>query len=798
MPASHRSRVGLAAALGVTAIFVVACSTRTYAVPPTRHVAATPTPAATPPASGALLPIASVSAAIASVGSYYQTLPHTNLSSDLQSLAAHMVSSGQYKTAIISPGGISATLSDGELTLVYADAPEDVAPKTASAARIQGSRRPQSQVSFTGPPAPHSYVFLFDDADTDFSPQTDAAWGRALQTESFTNPGTKQPISNYSVSAGSASLAGITAFGTQGYALDYLSISTHGMIANIAPAGSSSTQYQYYLQSTTPITQRNQYVNDIASKRVALAVTLINGQGPSTFPVSLAFSPSWLTSHVKFNSGAVVNLLSCFGASPLILADNGTVFLNANVGRWFGWTKAVGILDDYATWSFGLDRLIGEQNPVIDDMNQLATQRTPPQRPFALDDIYTAMQTETRSGPIQTKNEPYAVSDVGFQPNAAFPPAADGTAARLIVTDFGYENLAGAPAIYAMPSIATMSVAESPTNGTLTILGRFPPDQGSVAIVDTSGQHDLAVSSWTTTKITAAIADSGAGSAGTVQVFSAANADGIASNAAPLTQWTGAITYQESDSLTNMGGVDGTGTGSLTATFTITFRSDVHPTVQQIDTTPAPQNLAFANVEGNSRASVTAVQGSFTSSEGTPPPATATISLSQVATLTPQALPLSQGTFVVGSYARQPAPCNDGLAGPENDAATIFCPAFGFFPPYVGICTQNPQDSGLCGGNAVFSPVGSFGAPSLTDPGIVTFAMDPSTYAITVNGPDTTFTRDFHGAGAWPADASVSGTIDSALYAPTSSTPAMHMRSGSPSRSVNTSSNRAPAAAASR
>ncbi|HEX3468724.1 MAG TPA: hypothetical protein VHT05_11655 [Candidatus Elarobacter sp.] len=764
-------------------LFVAACGGHSGAVPPARHAAATSTPTASPtPAGGAsMLPIATVSAAIASVGTYYQTLPHTNLSSDLQSLATHMVTSGQYKTAVVSPGGITATLSDGELTLVYADAPEDVA--TSSAARIPASlRRPQTQITFSGPPAPHSYVFLFDDADTDFQPQIDSTWGHALQQGSFTNTATQQAIANYSVSAASVSLTNLAGLGTSGYQLDYLSISTHGMVANIAPGGSSTPQYQYYLQSTTPISQRNTYVNDIATKRVALAVDLVNGEGPSTFPVSLAFTPSWLTSNVTFNPGAVVNLAACFGASPLILGDNGVVFINAKVGRWFGWTKAVGIIDDYATWSFALDRLIGEQDPVIDGMDQLATQRVPAQRPFSLDDIYTAMQTETRSTPFQTKNEPYAVSDVSFAPNAAFPPTTDGTAARLVVTDLGYENLAGAPAIYAMPSIATMSIAEAPTNSTLTINGRFPPDEGSVAITDASGQHPLTVSSWKTTQVIATIPSSGNGSAGSVQVFSGTGLAGIASNAAPLTQWSGAITYQESDSLTNMGGVDGTGTGSLTAKFNITFRSDVHPTVPLIDTTPAPQNLAFTNVEDNSTASVTAVQGQFTSSEGTPPPATATISLSQVATLTPKALPLSAGTFIVGAYGTQPIPCNSGVAGPDSGGTTIFCPAFGFYPPFVGVCSPDSDDTGLCGGKETFSPVGSFGAASLTDPGLVTFSMDPSSYTIVVNGPDTQFTRDFGGVGAWPADATVTGTIDSPLYNPTGATTASHRRAGATGR----------------
>jgi len=278
--------------------------------------------------------------------------------------------------------------------------------------------------------------------------------------------------------------------------------------------------------------------------------------------------------------------------------------------------------------------------------------------------------------------------------------------------------------------------------------------------------------------VTATINSGGPGSAGSVQVFSTSDLAGIESNAAPLTQWSGSVTYQENDSLTNMGGVDGTGTGSLAATFNLTFRSDVHPTVPQIDTTPAPQNLSFMNVEGNvSTAMVTAVQGNFTSSEGTPPPATAALSLSQTATLAPKALPLSQGTFIVGAFANQPPPCNDGLPGPENDATTVFCPAFGYFPPFVGVCTQDPTDSGLCGADATFSPSGSFGAPSLFDPGIVSFTMDPSSYAITVNGPDTTFTRNF-GGDTWPADASVTGMIDSPLYIPTTTTPAVRTRPG--------------------
>jgi hypothetical protein len=707
-----------------------------------------------------------------------------------------MVSSGQFKSAVVSPGGITATLSDGEVTLVYADAPEDFSATTSSAARIDGGRKPQYAQSFVSPPAPHSYVFLYDDVSAsetgpDFHPLIDAAWGHQLQLASFMNPATNQAVPNYGVSAESAQLSAIANLGSQGYALDYLSISTHGMVANLAPpaAASAPPQYQYYLQSTSSISLRNQYASDIGNKTVALAVNLVNSSGPTTFPATLAFTPSWLVSHVQFNPGAVVTLDSCFGASPYVLGANGIVFSNAKVGRIYAWTKAVGIIDDYETWSFAFDRLIGEQNPSVGDLYQVATQHTPPQRPFSLDDIYGAMQSETRNSPLQpAKSEPYAVSDVNFAPNAAFPPAADGTAARLIETDFGYENLAGAPAIYAMPSIGTMSVAESPAGSTLTINGRFPPDQGGVGITDGTGQHPLTVTSWTTKQVVATIPSIGAGSAGAVSVVSTSDLMGIASNPAPLTQWSGAVTYSESDDVDNLGDVDGMGGLMATATFNITFRSDVHPTVQTIDATPVPQNLYFSNVEGNasdagsSNAAITQLQGNFTSSEGTPPPATASLSLSSVANMSPQNLNskggVAAGGFIVGAIAGQPLPCNNGSPGPEGDSGIIFCPAFGYHPTDVGICTADADDANLCDGEDTFSPGGSFGAASLLDPGLVSFAMDPSTYAITVNGPNTMFTRTF-GENDWEANATVTGTINAPLFAPTTTTPASIRRRAS-------------------
>jgi hypothetical protein len=371
--------------------------------------------------------------------------------------------------------------------------------------------------------------------------------------------------------------------------------------------------------------------------------------------------------------------------------------------------------------------------------------------------------------------ETYAVSDQGDRYNRFAPPLIDGTKARLVVTPLG-----GSASIFALPSISRMAVTnETTAGGTLSILGSFPAAQGTVTITDATGTTPLPVLSWTTDTITVSLSPSGNGSAGLVQVFAASSPSSlIGSNLAPLTQWTGTVTYTEDDTLSNLNGVDGdSSVGSVEATFKLTFRSDVHPTVPTIDTSPVPQNLTFPEVEGNSTAAVSALSGTFTSVEGTPPPATATFSLSAVSNMTPATLPappLAESTFVVGALPGQPAPCNSATAGPEGDAGNVFCPGFGYHPPLVGVCSPDDDDTNLCA-PTTFSPGGSFGAASLIDPGIVTFTMDPASFAISVSGPSTQFSRPFQ-SSSWPATASVTGSFGVPSFAPSGTTPAYRIR----------------------
>jgi len=788
-----RSRIVVG--LFVLAAGAAACNGGSTTIVPRTHSSGTPSsaptqsPSPTPtPSSGSTLSPSAVSTALQSVQNYYATLPHTDPVSDIAAVAHQMVASGAFKAANVTPGGITGTLPDGHLALVFADAPEDVDPAIASDAAPHRPVAPAAQRVPALQTASHGITFLVNQLDTvAFRASQYADLSQAFINLGFPNAG-------YAVDDADVSLGSIISIG-HSHPIDMLVIATHGMVAFPAPAPSPSGSATpaptgtpfLTLQSTNSLddpTIASQYQADIQAGNLIPSVYLtITGQSGTSSKRLYGFTPGFLAAHLSFNPGALIYNTSCYGGNAQALPNTIAALQSApgGIGRYDGWTKSVGAKDAVESLGFMLDRMLGEQSQSVTGLDHYANQRTPPQRPFHVDDVQTAMGSEDRNSPVKApQSEFYTVSDLKDPENATVAPTGD-TAAYLIFDDVGAESMSTPPIVYLMPSITTMSVAESPTNGTLTINGDFPFAPGGVLITDNAGPHLFPPSNWTAHQVTVTIPASGPGSAGNVQVLAVDATPSIGSNAAPLTQWSGVVTYQESDDITSMGGVSGTGSGSLTATFNITFRSDVHPTVAQIDSASAPQNLYFQTVEGNSTAAVTALSGMFTSSQGTPPPATASLSLSSVSNMTPKALPLSAGTFIAGGYPGQPSPCNNASPGPEGDQGNIFCPAFGYKPPLVGVCTADADDPDLCAGRTDFSPGGSFGAAGLIDPGLVAFTMDPNSYAITVNGPDTSFSRNFD-FNAWQAHASVSGTINLPSYAPTTTTPAMRQRQPAPSR----------------
>ncbi len=740
---------------------------------------ATPTPAPT----GTPLPVASVTSALQGAQTYFATLPHQNLNADLAALASQMVASGAFSTAVVSDGGITATLPDGSTALVFADHPESLgyASGTQASARVAPSVAPSvaSRVrpAIGGRAATHQIAFLYNDLDRlTFDPTIQNALGNAFTAG-------LNASSDYGVSVLPITLDNVAAL----TGIDLLAFATHGMVTgNQTPPTSSPSSARrfsaavsptYVMDSTTCITEatKAEYAADDAAGRIFYSKSLSDsGSCAGTW----AFTAAFVAYHAQFNPGAIVDNESCWGQSPRISAAVTSTLGAAGVGRYLGWTKSVASVDADQTDTFLYDRLIGEATSGSTGLKRYATQQTPPQRPFPLDDVETALASELRSGPLGTGagggSQTYAQSNTPYAQS------------QLVVTDLGGETVANPPVEYAFPSISTMAMtSETTAGGTLAIYGRFPLTAGTVTITDLSGTYTLEPISWTNSRVTVSLPASGNGSSGLVQVV---GADGLTSNQVPLTQWSGSLSYVENDTFTILGGYQGHGTASYTTAFNITFRSDVHPTVPSIDASPVPQNLYFPQVQGNSTATVTALSGHFTGSTPPPPAASATFTLNATDAMSPGPLPPAQDTFFFGAQSGQPSPCNNGTAGPEGDAGNVFCPAVQFNPNDVASCTGTPPASnpeGVCGENVhapfdTFSPFGGFGvstgAAETIDPAIVSFTMDPATYAVTVSSPQTSFVRLFGGIAEWNANALVSGTIGAPLTPPNETTPALRSR----------------------
>jgi hypothetical protein len=307
--------------LGLAGV-LAGCGVRAATFPHVPGAAASATPI---PGGG---PTPEAVPALQSVQTTYQGLPHTSVVSDLNALAAQMVSSGTFKTATVVPGGISATLPDGTLTLVFADRVEDLAG-TASVRRTVSSRiRPQVQP--LSPANSHEAAFLINTIpQTAFTPSRQQAFSDAFSAALGL-------ASGYEADDLDVSLDNIVALGT-GHPLDFLDISTHGLI------GGASPNIEYYWLSTTTDNAASEmtYAADIAAHRVVSGIALTVSQGQSLSLPALAFTPDFLTAHLTFNTGAIVDNESCFGQSPLVAVNVQGIFQAAGVGRYYGWTKEV-------------------------------------------------------------------------------------------------------------------------------------------------------------------------------------------------------------------------------------------------------------------------------------------------------------------------------------------------------------------------------------------------------------------------------------------------------------------------
>jgi hypothetical protein len=685
---------------------------------PTPGRGATPSPSASPTGSASAISAAQINAAMQSVENYYQALPHQDLQADLQSTAAFASKQSGFASAEAQPAGVITALENGALVYFFAD----------KGLYTTGQAAPTPPTVIQGG-SPHEIAFLeYDYRDPAFVPSRQIAYAAA-----FANAG--YPTSNYRAEEGSASLDNVAALQNGG--VDFLDISTHGGVYQ-KPSGS-----QYLFLSTTPVTAANmqKWSADLKSGNLIYGLTLY----PSGYVAlgTFAFTPAFITSHVTFNPGAIVDNISCFGASPLIATSVQNTFFAANVGMYYGWTKSVRGVDSDDSDAFLLDRTLGEQSPSVDGLATYVTERSPAQRPFSLFETYATMSQETRSDPLIGSSDNYVtstpVNSQLAQENMLFPPSADGAVAHLIEVP-SPSLAAGAPIPandiieYGRPSIALAAVDEAPT-ATLTLDGEFPSTQGSLVMSSSqsspAGAAPLSITSWSTSTITATIPPEGPAAAGYLYVISAG---GVPSNPVPLTQWAGTAHVVRSFTL-GSAPFDNTGSGTATiaADFTFHFRADVHPVVGTIDTTAEPQNFFFPDVESDATGTFSTVTGQWTSSNQ-----------SQSATISSDSPPLmvpfpssAQGSLgimpnAVASSQLQPAGCNDGVSGlqggPSNGPFNVFCAGLSFGDNNVLQCTDNVMGND-CGGNPLVSGFGI--AASVYAINATPFVLD-SAYNVTV------------------------------------------------------------------
>jgi hypothetical protein len=738
------------------------------------HVAtsSTPTPKATPTASATPSSIATLSPAQVTTIStksdtIFSTLPHTTLAADMQALGTQLVASGSVQSANVVPGGLDTILSDGmEMVfdgegLVY---PGATAPVTASATTSSSSfrRHPAEVVNPDLQSAAHGIDLLVNEdsiMNSFFDPQRQTDMATTLGSVGLNT-------SPYASAEADMTLANIVGLGSL-QQLDYVSISSHGI--PIRPLAGTGYDQDYMWTTDTPLSAGllTQYASDIAAKTILYdhsmsptgSIVPVCGLAPVCTGPKVGITAGFLLAHLRFNPGAIVDNYSCYGQFAN-MKSVGSKLQPGGVGRYLGWTMSVDGVPADETQAFLIDRLAGEPSALL---GQYITQQNPAQRQFSFDDIFAQMAVENRSGYLQSLGGGSASWAYNF--NIA-------SGGYYTKSDYGGESVSDPVIMYGLPSIATLQIAENLGSGTMVINGEFPTVPGIVAITDSAGSHKLPITSWTPTAITVTLSATGTGSAGQVQVVSSL---GILSNTVPLTQWSGNLTYAEKDTtIPDVGGVSGSGTGTLGVAFNVDFRADVHPTVVSIDTAPVAQNFVFSSVESDSTASFSNFDGTFTSSGDSPQ--TATFSLAGSGNSMPMVLPtgtvLPVNGFAIGLYGVQPGPCNNSSFGPQGGPGNIFCPSMGFVEADAGTC-YDPASTPLCSGS--LSPLQFFGLP----PGVgnvggqLILTMDPAAYGVTVSSDSASFLSNHFDGYSFnrEATASMSGTIGAARYAPTYSLP---------------------------
>ena len=714
-------------------------------------------------------------AALVKGQTYWESLPHTDIASDLAAVANELKSSGVATDTYVSENAVTATLTDGQrFFLVYDD--RDITSTLPAASGLgnattrgpAGRKRRQAADTFPSLPSTQHEIVFFVNMD---DPRAFDVAKQATFWQAFTKAGFNTPA--YEVDGTGLLLDAIIEMGSSPHPIDYLSIATHGSVS--CRSADTACQYHWVSNTAPDIGNWRVHFNDIQTEKVGGGgvLKLKTVHDAESFDFSGAgeywFTPEFLTAHLHFNPGAVVANPSCHGQNPIIAAGVATTFARAGVGLYSGWTGSADADDADQSDAYLLDRLLGEtvdtglKALAFEGGLPLIKQRTPAQRPFPLTDVIAAMQTTLR--PAHPGNRPAGLT---LTQSAV-------TNSKLVFTPLNGGGANSNLLVWGLPSIAKMSTVERPTGGTLFVDGTFPATPGKGQIVDASGTYPLVPSAWSTTQIQFPLPPGGNGAAGVVTVFSA---EGVGSNAVPLTEWKGQLLVTVNDTATSMNDshgvvVPGIGSGTITTTTELHFRADVHPVITEIDTAPEPQNFVFSGVMGDSRTSLTSANATFSASDGT---RSAQFSLAQPVTMqTPvYTAPVSPGTFIVSPYTGTDAPagCNSGLPGPQTSGpANVFCPFGGINVANALMCSDS--DGILCIA-PTYDYTGYYGYPPFVVgsnyvsgyDGQLAFTLNPTTYEITFTSKPATLVEDYLFSTAENLNITLSATIQPPLHAP--------------------------------
>ena len=729
--------------------------------------------------------------------SYWDTLPHTDIASDLAAVALELKTSGVATETFVSDDAVTATLADGQsIFLVYDDRditsidPESQTSKALSySSGADGSSAGRMRTALNAPAYPtaastnHEIVFLVNTKSIGFGPKTQEAFASA-----FSKAGLPSPA--YEVDSAAVTIEGILALGTS-HPIDYLNVATHGSVSCVSGTGTGtgSCTYRWTSDTTPDLANWRTYFSDIQQRKMGGAglLKLRTTQDAENYFSNGGqgfywFSPDFLTAHLKFNPGAVVVNSSCSGLHPSIAASTTATLAAAGVGLYAGWTGPTRDYDADQSDAYFVDRLLGEAFDnglgalVFKPGKPIINQWTPGQRPFPLTDVIAAMETNLR-----LPNPGFGHPDTlpGHQTLTQTTVSAPRYFSKLVFTTLNGGGANSNLVVWGFPSIATLTTVEAPTGGTLSVNGNFPARSGRGQIVDASGTHVLTPTSWSTTQIKFALPPTGDGASGLVTVFSD---EGVPSNTVPLTEWKGQLLVTVNDSATSMqdkqgNKVDGVGAGSIQTTTSLHFRTDVHPVYTKIDTPPQKQNFVFAGMMGDSLTALTFADLKFRSLDAT---RLAQWTLAQPASAQTPAYrtPVQPGTFILGPYTGldQPSSCNSGLPGPQTSGPTnVFCPFGGINVTSALTCTDS--DGSLCVA-PIYGYTGYYGYPPYVAngsiaqgyDGLLVFTMNPVTYGVTFTSSPAAFAESYLFGDVEKITVNLSATVQPPLYAP--STPA--------------------------